>query len=156
MTLNILAILLAIVSTVGVVTTILGLRDLRVALLAAIEDISFLSDQIEVIKGDVTHKTNKTEGQLLGTKIESLVAKKLSERAFALASQSQTTIAGIASLLQRRPPPLTKEELAKNEVIQQRIREAFGEEQFEYIKPLMSDEELQLLDEVIEKKRNHV
>lgn len=155
MTLNALAALLAIVSIIGVITTIIGVRELKVSLLSTIDDVCFISDQVEMLKGQLVHKSNQLEGLLLKTKVESLVAKKLSERAFTLGSQSQVTIAGIASLLQRRPQPLSKEELAKNEVIQQRIREAFGEEQYEYIKPLMSDEELELLDEVLEKKRTH-
>ena len=155
MTLNVLATLLAIVSIVGVITTIIGVRELKVALLSAAEDICFLSDQIDLLKGQLIHKSNQLEGLLLKTKVEALLAKKLSERAFTMGSQSQVTIAGVASVLQRRPQPLSKEELAKNEVIQQRIREAFGEEQYEYIKPLMSDEDLELLDEVLEKKRTH-
>lgn len=97
-------------------------------------------------------ESQKVSGKLERALQQSSISEKFAQRAFGMASQANVTMASIANLLQRRPAPLSNKDLAKNEEIQRKLQNVFGESEFEFIKPLLSDDELELLDDILEKR----
>lgn len=122
---------------------------------------------IERMKQAISHNTDclfdlvsqsrrdlqKVFGKLEKALQQSSISEKFAQRAFGMASQANVTMASIANLLQRRPAPLSNKDLAKNEEIKRKLQDVFGESEFEFIKPLLSDDELELLDDILEKRR---
>lgn len=94
----------------------------------------------------------RTDGRVSKALLQSRMAEKLAERAYQLGSQANVTMASIAVTLQRRPLPLSREDQLKNEQIQKKLKEMFGEEQAAFMEPLLSDHDLQILDTVTDPK----
>ena len=82
-------------------------------------------------------------------------AKSLAERAFNMASSSNIAIMHLQRLLQGRPPA-TATQLADNEIAKKEVMEDLGGTSdyagFDWLYPILSDEEREVLDKVIEEK----
>ncbi len=74
------------------------------------------------------------------------ISEKLAERAFTLASSANVGVSIVSSALGTRPKPLTKEQLLQNEVATEKLKDLFGQDEAEYLKPLLDDEEVELLE----------
>lgn len=102
---------------------------------------------------DTRKLVNKMMGKLDRALQKATISEKFCQRAFAMASQANVTMASIANLLQQRSAPLNSFDLAKNEEIKRKLKDVFGESELEYIAPLLDDEELEILDSIMDKRR---
>lgn len=95
-------------------------------------------------------RLDRVDGLINKAVIESRVSSKMSERSFSLASAANVGVAILGKAIQSKPIIPTKHNQAKAEVAQKSLIELLGEEESEYIKPLLDDEELELLEKAQE------
>ncbi len=93
------------------------------------------------------HEMKRLEGRFNKCLIASKIAEKMASRAFALASSSNVGVGILSKALISRPRLLTKAQAVKDEVAKKNLSEVFGESEAEWLKPLLSDDEIDLLEE---------
>jgi phosphate uptake regulator len=100
----------------------------------------------EATKNDLMHLAHKTNRA-------ARLSEKMADRAFNIANSAQLGVATISKALSSRPRLRTKENLAQNEHIKKKIDEMFPETedgQLEWLKAVLSDEELNALEKAQE------
>lgn len=79
--------------------------------------------------------------------IAAKIAEKMAERAFSLASSANVGVGLLSKSLVTRPKWISKSQAVKDEVVQKQVENLFGEDTSEWIKPLLDDDELSILEE---------
>lgn len=79
--------------------------------------------------------------------IEAKVTKKLAENAFRMASASNVSVSILSKGIGARPKFISKEQLVSEAVAKGKLEDLFGNEEAEFLKPLLSDDEIELIDE---------
>jgi hypothetical protein len=101
---------------------------------------------LEALKIKLYKELEKTSSKLYqNTK----VAKVMSERAFNLASSANLACVIISKGLQTRPRLPSKENLVANELAKKKVGDIFGGDidgDLDWLRPVLSDEELKVLD----------
>jgi hypothetical protein len=96
----------------------------------------------EKTKNDLMHLAHKTNRA-------AQLSEKMADRAFNIANSAQLGVATISKALASRPRLRTKENLAQNEYIKKKVDEMFPETedgQLEWLKAVLSDDELEALE----------
>ena len=84
--------------------------------------------------------------------IRAVIAEKTAEKAFSLASASSLGVMALQKSL-AVPRPLTKTQLVQNELAKKQVDGLFSQEgSFDWIRPLLSEEENAILDDIEKKK----
>lgn len=97
-------------------------------------------------------KDKKTRGLLDKMYIRAVIAEKTAEKAFSLASASSLGVMALQKSL-AVPRPLTKTQLVQNELAKKQVDGLFSQEgSFDWIRPLLSEEENAILDDIEKKK----
>jgi hypothetical protein len=96
----------------------------------------------EITKNNLMHLAHKTNRA-------ARISEKMADRAFNIANSAQLGVATISKALASRPRLRTKENLAQNEYIKKKVDEMFPETedgQLEWLKAVLSDDELEALE----------
>jgi hypothetical protein len=101
------------------------------------------------------YEDKKLRGILSKVQIDSKIAEKFAERAFNLASAANLGIVALQKSL-ATPRIMTKEQVVKNTLAKEQIDELFtGGGSMDWLRPILSDEELEILDKA-EEERNKI
>lgn len=112
------------------------------ACLNRLESVEALARQIE----------KRVLGQFDKLKIETKLAEKCAERAMSLASGANVaTIAIQRSLYSGRRFP-SKEVQQRDTLARKKVKDILGESEWEYLRPLLNEEELDVLEKAMEHK----
>jgi hypothetical protein len=79
--------------------------------------------------------------------LQSRIAEKMAERAFTLSSSANVATSILSKSLGTRPKFISKEQLVKDEVVKEQLADLFGKDEAEYLKPLLDDDEVELLEQ---------
>jgi len=93
------------------------------------------------------HELKKSIGQAHKALITAKIAEKTAERAFSLASSANVGVGVLSRALATRPKWISRDQTIRDEVAKKQLGELFGEDQSEWIKPLLDDDEIALFDE---------
>lgn len=85
-------------------------------------------------------------GKLDSYRVKSAVAAKLADRAFSMASSANVALVSLSKALQTRPQRYTKQDLTADQMVSKKVNDAVGANIGEWLRPVMSDAELDLLD----------
>lgn len=97
---------------------------------------------------------NKTEGRYQKTEISAKIAEKMAERAFNLASSANLGVVALQKALVI-PRLLTKQQVKQNQLAKKQVDELFSSEgSFDWLRPILSDEDNEILDEIERKKQS--
>ena len=108
-----------------------------------------LEEQISVLRHSVYSLSGKVDGLIIAAK----VAEKTADRAFTMASSANVATGIVQRALSSRGPVLTKTQEFKDHIARKKLEDLFGKDEMEFLKPLLSEEELELLEEAQEKMR---
>jgi hypothetical protein len=108
-----------------------------------------LEEQIGALRHSLYSLSGKVDGLIIAAK----VAEKMADRAFTMASSANVANGIIQRALHSRPPGLGKSQQLKDQVARKKLEDLFGRDEMEFLKPLLSEEELELLEEAQEKMR---
>lgn len=124
----------------------------RVRLLVSMLEAHAL--MIEKLKARKKNKENGLEAKAI---VKASVATKTAERAFSLASSANIACMALQRTLSVRPTWVSKQQMLKNEVAQKEVEEVIGGKKmtgdmsdFEWLYPVLNDEERQIVDNAIE------
>ena len=88
--------------------------------------------------------------------IRGAIAEKFAERAFSLASSANIGVVALQKTLQTRPRVPSRENLLRNELAKREVDSLFQPSgSFDWLRPILSDEENDLLDQVEEHQKKH-
>lgn len=91
----------------------------------------------------------KIKGLMESSLRKAAIAEKFAERAFSLASTANLGVVALQKTLQTRPRLVTKESSTRNELAKKEVDSLFGGTgNFDWLRPVLSDEENDLLDQV--------
>lgn len=108
-----------------------------------------IEEQIEVLRRSVYSLSGKVDGLLISAK----VSEKTADRAFTMASSANVANGIIQRAMYSRPSQLTKSQEVKDQVARKKLEELLGKDEVEFLKPLLSEEELDLLEQAQETMR---
>lgn len=89
---------------------------------------------------------NDVRGMLAGQTVSLKLAEKLADRAFSLASSANVGIVALSRSLQTRPKKYKKEEILADEAATKKVGDVFGASMGEWLKPVMSAEEIDVFE----------
>lgn len=104
----------------------------------------------ELLELQLKKKMDKIEGQMEQVRRAAAISEKLADRAFSLASSANVGLGILSKSLAVRPRHLSKEQSAQNQKAKEQLADLFGMEEYEYLKPLLNDEELDILEKAQE------
>lgn len=142
MELNILLIVIAALAIAGI-TLILISRPRRQELPDYSDIFNSISREIGQIKGRLNYIQGKADSAVILAK----TSEQLADRAFTMASSATVGHAILQRSLYCRPKSLTNEQLLKDEVAKNKLGDLFGRDEVEFLKPLLSDDEIELYEE---------
>ncbi len=90
---------------------------------------------------------DKLQGQMVQLTIEAKVTKKLAENAFRMASASNVSVSILSKGMGARPKFLSKEQLLGETAAKKKLEDLFGNDEAEFLKPLLSDDEIEIIDQ---------
>lgn len=94
----------------------------------------------------------KTKGQVEKFIITAKIAEKTADRAFQMASQASLSCVALQKSL-AMPRLLTKNQINQNKLAKKQVDDILGEnDMFSWMRPTLSDEENELLDDVLKEK----
>lgn len=97
--------------------------------------------------------TKEFDGRLTKMYIAAKVAEKTAERAFNMASSATLSCIAIQKSLQT-PKIMTKKQLEKNLLAKTQVDKILGDDDmFTWLRPVLGEEENEVLDQVLEEKR---
>lgn len=108
-----------------------------------------LERNVKALSRSVYSLSGKVDSLIIAAK----VSEKTADRAFTMASSANVASGILQRALSQRPYPLSKEQQAKDQVARKKLEDLFGNDEIEFLKPLLSDDELELLEEAREKMR---
>lgn len=86
-------------------------------------------------------------GRIAAVEIKAKVAEKMADRAFNMASSANLGVVALQKALQT-PRLMTKEQVTRNQLVKNEVDKLFTKEgNFDWLRPILSDEENELLDE---------
>ena len=87
------------------------------------------------------------EGIVAKAAFKARLSEKMAERAFSMASSSNVAVTTLSKALGGRPKFISKEQLLKDEMVKEQLSELFGQDEAEFLKPLLDDEEIELIEQ---------
>lgn len=97
------------------------------------------------------HTIRRTSFGLDKSLRDAKVCEALSRRAFSLASICHIGLGVIQKTLIARPVYLTEDQKKRNAVAKKKLTDLFGNEQLSYLEPIMTDEDLEILEQAHER-----
>jgi len=109
-----------------------------------------------VLEHVIEKTSDKIKGKFEKTHIKAVIAEKMAERAFNLASAANLGVVALQKTL-TRPIMMTKQQGTRNELARKEIDKIFSTEgNFDFLRPILSDEELDVLDSMEHEKNKAV
>jgi len=98
-------------------------------------------------------KNRKLQGQIDKMYLRSVIAEKMADRAFNMASSANLGVVALQKAL-AVPRLLTKPQVKQNELAKEGVDKLFTSDgQFDWLRPILSDEDLDILDKAEESLR---
>lgn len=111
-----------------------------------------LKADIDELAKEAKGDRNRFLGRLAKTELKTRIAEKFAEKGMSLASGANiATIAIQRSLYSGRRMP-TKEVLERDALARKKVQDILGGSEWEYLKPLLNEEELDVLEKAMEHK----
>lgn len=109
--------------------------------------MKYVTNQIRALQ-------KKEQGQRTKMYISAKIAEKIADRAFNMASSANLGVIAMQKALVQ-PRLMTKEQLQKNQLAKKQIDEIFseGDEVLNMLRPVASEEELEVIDKILEDKQ---
>lgn len=105
---------------------------------------------------NVNKRIANLAGQVNKAIIKCGVASKTADRAFSLGSSSNVAIGILQRTLLSTPKIVTKQQILKDEVAKDKLADLFGKDEYEFLRPLLSDEENDALNDMQESYRRKI
>lgn len=105
-----------------------------------------LEEQIGSLRNSVYSLSGKVDGLLISAK----VSEKTADRAFTMASSANVANGIIQRALYSRPKSLGKTQEVRDQVARKKLEDLFGKDEVEFLKPILSEDELDLLEQAQE------
>lgn len=121
-----------------------------VALMVVVSHFSLSRRKRIIIEQKITpvsYDMKRLEGRFNKVLIASKVSEKTANRAFALASSANVGIGVLSKTLTSRPKIVGKTQIVKDQAAKAALGDIFGGEESEWLKPLLTDDEIELLEE---------
>jgi hypothetical protein len=113
-----------------------------------------VSEKIKAVENSIARQKSLARGLVDKAHLKSKVAESLAERAFGMASSSQVALLHLQKTLVTRPVYATKRQQLINEVAQGNVQEELAgtvnEDFYDYLRPTMTDDEIEALDKALE------
>jgi len=93
------------------------------------------------------------KGRLDQAEMRARIAEKMAQRSFDLASVSASAMSVLQHRLAHRPLPRAKQDTLRDQVARKRIGDLLGHDEYEWLRPILSDSELAVLDESLKNQQ---
>ncbi len=111
----------------------------------SLEETGSLSLQREVVI--LRRALKELNGKMDKVMLSAKLADKMAERAFTLASSANVASAILQRNLSGRSRIISSQQGTKDELAKKQLRELFGKDEMEFLKPILTDEEIELYEE---------
>lgn len=96
------------------------------------------------------------EGKVKQVRVEAKIAEKMADRAFNMASTANLGVVALQKAL-AQPRLLTKPQVTQNQVASEGVNRLFNTGgSFDWLKPILSDEDLEVIEEIERKKEEQM
>lgn len=102
-----------------------------------------LQREIVLLRKSLKGLSGKVDKVMLDAKL----ATKMAERAFTLASSANIASAILQKNLNGRIRTVSPQQATKDELAKKQLKELFGKDEMEFLKPILTDEEIELYEE---------
>lgn len=136
--------------TVCLLVVIGSIQQVRIRAHWVLLELKEVQETILKLQSFVKHVQNQAEGLNKKTAFDARLAEKFADRAMSLASGANiATIALQRAIFSGRRMP-SKEQIERDRLARKKVKDILGGSEWEYLKPLLNEEELDVLEKAME------